>query len=658
MDILTRLKRWWQFRTGEEETPFDGDTPAWVISVGLHLLVLVALAIWGLMPTREPPALTLSPPVEPFEEEPLPEEFNFSPDPMEKIGANSVGGVDAALALAPTESDVSVAPTEINPSAQSPVKTLLNFDLATAPNISKMSVRGAATGVGTTGAEGAIDRITQEILLSLEERKTLVVWFIDQSGSLNRTRQQIYQRFDRIYEELGVIERSGNDAFTKHDNQALLTAMMSFGKNIDFVVEPTDDLATIKKGLKDIPNDDTGLENVFTAVVKGVEKYQRYRNTLHRNVMFVVVSDEVGDDEPMLDTAVAACQRVQVPVYCIGVPAPFGQREAYIKYVDPDPNFDQSAQWVSVRQGPESLRPENVKLGFWGENDRWMDEMDSGFGPFALTRLCYETGGIYFAVHANRTADARARGWRETPDFSSRLTQFFDPAVMRRYRPDYLSIKEYDLALQQNKAKLALVRASNLTWLNQMDGPQLTFPRQNEGELKRLLDDAQKVAAKLEPKIDQLYTALQLGEKDRPKIIEPRWQAGYDLAYGRVLAAKVRTETYNQMLALLKGGKNFQDKNNDTWELRPANTTVGSSLERMAKQARELLEGVVRDHPGTPWALLAEKELRTPFGWEWTEKHTGVNDPRPMDGNGNANPAADALNRLPKPKPKRQNVKL
>ena len=27
----------------------------------------------------------------------------------------------------------------------------------------------------------------------------------------------------------------------------------------------------------------------------------------------------------------------------------------------------------------------------------------AGFGPFALTRLCYETGGIYFAVHPNRT---------------------------------------------------------------------------------------------------------------------------------------------------------------------------------------------------------------------------------------------------------------
>ena len=46
-----------------------------------------------------------------------------------------------------------------------------------------LAVKGAA-GEGTTGAVGAIDRITHEILLSLEERKTLVVWLFDQTASL------------------------------------------------------------------------------------------------------------------------------------------------------------------------------------------------------------------------------------------------------------------------------------------------------------------------------------------------------------------------------------------------------------------------------------------------------------------------------------------
>jgi len=47
-------------------------------------------------------------------------------------------------------------------------------------------------------------------------------------------------------------------------------------------------------------------------------------------------------------------------------PAPFGRREASIKYVDRS-QYDQTPQWVSVRQGPESFMPELVKIGEEGD---------------------------------------------------------------------------------------------------------------------------------------------------------------------------------------------------------------------------------------------------------------------------------------------------
>jgi len=63
------------------------------------------------------------------------------------------------------------------------------------------------------------------------------------------------------------------------------------------------------------------------------------------------------------------------------------------------------------------------------------------------------------------------------------------------------------------------------------------------------LSEAQQAAALLEPRINALYQILQHGEADRDKETVMRWQAGYDLAMGRTLAIKVRTETYNAMLA-------------------------------------------------------------------------------------------------------------
>ena len=50
--------------------------------------------------------------------------------------------------------------------------------------------------------------------------------------------------------------------------------------------------------------------------------------------------------------------------------------------------------------------------------------MDSGFGPFGLCRLAYETGGLYFTVHPNRKTGQRIRPW-ETAAMSSHLGDRF-----------------------------------------------------------------------------------------------------------------------------------------------------------------------------------------------------------------------------------------
>ena len=111
---------------------------------------------------------------------------------------------------------------------------------------------------------------------------------------------------------------------------------------------------------------------------------------------------------------------------------------------------------------------------------------------------------------------------------------------------------------------------------------------------------------------------LRQGERDRDKVTTPRWQAGFDLAIGRALAVKVRTEGYNAMLADAKQGLKFKDEKNDTWELRPTDSvTVSSALAKDAEDAKKYLNRVVADHKGTPWAVDAEKELKQPLGWEW-----------------------------------------
>jgi LmbE family N-acetylglucosaminyl deacetylase len=146
-----------------------------------------------------------------------------------------------------------------------------------------------------------------------------------------------------------------------------------------------------------------------------------------------------------------------------------------------------------------------------------------------------------------------------------------------------------------------------------------------------------------------------MGEPHRAKLTRPRWQAAYDLAMGRTLAVMVRTKTYNAILAKAKQGMKFRDPKNDTWLLKPSEkVTVGTVLEKQAAAAREYLERTVEEHEGTPWAMLAARELREPLGWEWAETYTGVNEPPPpRPGGGNRNRPNDRPRVLVKPKPRR-----
>jgi hypothetical protein len=76
---------------------------------------------------------------------------------------------------------------------------------------------------------------------------------------------------------------------------------------------------------------------------------------------------------------------------------------------------------------------------------------------------------------------------------------------------------------------------------------------------------AQRAAALRQPQIDRICQILLRGEDQRSESEGPRWKASFDLALGRALATKVRTDGYNVVLAQAKQGMPFQNEKNNTW---------------------------------------------------------------------------------------------
>lgn len=645
----------------------DGNSQAFVVSLVFHVVLILALSVVPIM-VAAPDVFSFKP-VALVEEEPLRliDEIAISDEPTTEVGANSNFESGMALSAAPVLAELSAIPA---PSFESPVPDA-TFDLSNQISqamalVQSDSVVKGATSIATTGTDGAVDRVTYEILRAMEERPTLVVWFFDQSGSLQVRRQEVRNRFDRIYEELGIVNRSREAQSKIRDaDEPLLTSILAFGNEVSLLTpKPTADIDEIRAAIDNVVQDETGIERVFTALYMGIEKYKSYRTARgganhQRNVLFIVVTDERGDDANGLEATIKECRRYGIPVHIIGVPAPFGRNITYVKYIDPNPKYDQSPQWAEVDQGPESVLPERVRLGY-REDFASEPVIDSGFGPYALSRLAYETGGIFFSVHPDRRVGSRI-GAGEISPFASRFQYFFDPEVMEKYRPDYVSAESYMKSLKDSPLRQTLVRAAQAPRVDTLQQPALRFVRRDNAALATALTAAQQQAARLEPQLATLAEVLRMGEPHRNQEAAPRWLAGFDLAYGTVLAHKVRAEGYNAMLAKAKRGMNFEKPESNTWVLQPdAEISVGSRLEKEGAQAVELLESVAKQHPGTPWGWLAQEELRNPVGWKWVEDTTDLNSPAPNNRprNNNALPQDDQARMLPPPPPRRPLPKL
>ena len=93
---------------------------------------------------------------------------------------------------------------------------------------------------------------------------------------------------------------------------------------------------------------------------------------------------------------------------------------------------------------------------------------------------------------------------------------------------------------------------------------------------------------------------------------------------------KVRCYEYNWACARMKKEPpKFTNPRSNAWRLVP-DTAIQYS-EKAAAAAREaetLLHRVVEDHPATPWALLAQRELKDPLGFKWVETYVPPHPPQ------------------------------
>lgn len=574
--------------------------PSWGMSLLVHIGMILLVAMITL-PDIILPEINLTSTIEP--EEIRQEVYEISSEPTDTLGSLStlnIQGESAAMAQNRGMDNHLEQVERIQEELVNP--RIAQFESMDSPNeaeaLDALDLTGTTEQAG--GTEGAVDRITLEIASSLRQRKTLPVWLFDESLSLKDRRELIINRFDSIYRQLGLLD----DLDTQ---DALKTGIIGYGENVHVLVkEPTSDLTELTNAVKSIKNDESGKENVFAAIDEALKIFTPFKRKMRANMMIIIVTDERGDDFQGLDSIVKRCSRDGVKVYCIGNASIFGREKGFVRYKweFEGENFEED---IAVEQGPETAMAEGLDLPFWTNTPRDLTRMSSGYGPYTLSRLTSETGGIFLIAD-----DAVGDKW--------------DAQIMRQYAPDYRPQVEYMKQLQGNLAKQALVAAAQMAMTDDVPIPQRVFQATNDNILREQITEAQKPLAVLDYFLQRTSTILEAGEKHRDKLDSDRWRAGYDLAMGRILAMRVRAFGYNAVLAEMKSNpKKFEKPDSNRWDLVPAESiTAGANVRKMNDKALEYLNRVITEHPGTPWAYLAKVELRDPLGWEWVEAHTAV----------------------------------
>jgi hypothetical protein len=606
---------------------FFRNYPALLISLTVHAAILAGMAMVVLPSVYEPPTVVVE---TVFSEERLQQEFTRELD----IDTS----VSQTLSLTPGGGGLSgVVGGQLGSAAGSPIgrarvgesqkigrNTKVRLTSIGDTNVPGLARLGTDLGEGEVSGEvgarvegygAAMHRLTQEIVRMMRKDPVIAVWLFDDSISLRDDRKEIRDNFHKIYEELDIARQQASQRNERY--AALETMVCSFSdKVLPLTKQPTADLQEIKAAIDRITENKAGVENTYTAIGQTIDQYAKAANRSDRKLAIIVLTDESGDDEEtMLEQTVEQASRYKTPVYFLTREAVFGYPNARVRWVDPETGL---SFWPEIRRGPETAMPECLQYDGFGGRD---DSTSSGFGPYGQARLVKESGGILFML-AGDEQDLSGSG--------ARLQRKFDDIAMKEYEPQLVDRRKYVQSRDPDEFRKTVwdvIVALNPNLDNQLGLRRWHYPLET-GEFKREGQQQFERTLRSMRMLNEAVERLDSVRNYRLRESEQRWRAAYDLVYAQCLSYRVRQ--FQLLLAIDQHGKGNpkpKDPKSNAWDVRHTRELLAPSeqqvkvtkvdmaeIESQRQKALEAYQTVIKEHPGTPWALRAQQEMGWGFG--------------------------------------------
>jgi hypothetical protein len=409
----------------------------------------------------------------------------------------------------------------------------------------------------------------------------LLVWVVDQSISMQDDVAEVRKRVEALHRE---VDRGRG---------RLSMAVVAFGAKPMELLGVTRDPKPVMEALARIPPDPSGQENCMEALRFSLRLY----HADERRIVLVLLTDETGNDTKDAEGTLRALQASEDSLCCLGRESPF------LSVTDRESLGD-------VDAGPDSAELE----GLWLLTDPLMTSrtrnqpaqaVPSGFGTYALSRLCRASGGRYYPFRSGTLKDSKARYDR--------------PAMDRDYAPDLCSENEYGRLVSESALRRAIQGALKAVRDVPCPDPMSSGCRSLASWLKPLLKQSERRRQRLDGALKALGQAR--GYEDSRRV----------LANAGLLEAQLRLEIYEHR-CLEKSILDILAKSppalkaGQTALLSPREGPLDYPVETLREEALDSFHDLERKHPGTPWAATGRDYLDKIRPHRWVLE---VQDPPP-----------------------------
>jgi hypothetical protein len=243
-----------------------------------------------------------------------------------------------------------------------------------------------------------------------------------------------------------------------------------------------------------------------------------------------------------------------------------------------------------------------------------------GKGEFASRAL---VEGIMEEINAVPAAHAAKGRPREVFPFAAMMS--LPAKKLQGYEADYKNLDHLKRIVARDRNSYPL-RAAVLDAVKEMTesayglSPRENFAGTVTDQIKKQIHAEQRAPAQMIANLERALTALEKAGKDRDKEPSKRWQANYDLTAARLKGRLVVLYEYNNLLAQIRGDSLpplTGGANGYVVGHRKKVQVPEGSVKTWVKEVGATWSKILREHPDTPWAVIARREQSTLLGLEW-----------------------------------------